>query len=172
MSNSVLWDDCKSTEEQRARVFRRWLSDPDGIYNERWNNLRLVQLAIMFWVGPLLRKSSNTLFDGYWCDGVGYLECSNRLITDLQFSGVLVICERQARRGLEPFELDIQYESDSANIPANLALRLGERAGDKPFALATPEGPCNLQASTDIYSGRPNFDLGWAVSLSFEPYVA
>ena len=101
----------------------------------------------MFWVGPFLRKSSSTLFDGYWCDSVDYLECSNRLITDLQFSGVLVICERQARRGLEPFELDIRYESDSASIPANLALRLGEREDRKPFALATPEGPCNLQAS-------------------------
>ena len=117
-------------------------------------------------------ESSSTLFDGYWCDSVDYLECSNRLITDLQFSGVLVICERQARRGLEPFELDIQYESDSANIPTNLAFRLGGRGGRKPFALATPEGPCNLQASADIYSGRPNFDLGWAVSLSFEPYLA
>ena len=58
MNNSFLWDDCQSIEEQRARVFRRWLADPDGIYNERWNNLRLVQLAIMFWIGPLLRKSS------------------------------------------------------------------------------------------------------------------
>ena len=144
MNNSFLWDDCQSIEEQRARVFRRWLADPDGICNKRWNNLRLVQLAIMFWVGPLLRKSSSTLFDGYWCDSVDYLECSNRLITDLQFSGVLVICERQARRGLEPFELDIRYESDSASIPANLALRLGEREDRKPFALATPEGPCNL----------------------------
>ena len=172
MSNKFLWDDCKSIEQQRARVFRRWLADPEGTYNDRWDNLRLVKLAIEYWVEPLLRQSGNTSLDGYWSDGVVYLECANLVITDLQFSGVLVISERQIKRGLAPFELGIQYESERDDAPTAVRLRLGERDADSPLSLATHEGPNRSLTAIDVYSRRPTADVEWAINLAFAPYIA
>ena len=84
---TFLWDDCTSIEEQRARVFRRWLADPDGRYDERWDNDRLLKISIMFLIHPLLRRSTDQRVHEYWSDGIHHLECQNKQMTDLRFSG-------------------------------------------------------------------------------------
>ena len=138
MSNTnrkFLWDDCHSIEEQRARVFRRWLADPKGTYDERWSNERLVRLAIEFWIQPLFMRSADKNLHEYWSDGIKYFECTSRDFTDLRFAGTSFFSDRHARHmWYAPFEFDVRYQSLAANIPGDVRLRFGEPDPTFPIA--------------------------------------
>ena len=167
-----LWDDCNSIEEQRARVFRRWLADPSGRYDERWDNEKLVKLAIEFWVQSLFRRSPDQRIHEYWSDGIYHLECWNRQITNLRFSGTSIFSDRFANREwFAPFELDVHYPSETANAPRALSLRFGER--DPVFPIAkVPLGDRleRKQTALSVHTRRPTEDCRWAISLTFDPY--
>lgn len=167
-----LWDDCHSIEEQRARVYRRWLADPVGRYNERWDNERLVRLAIEFMIQPLFKRTANKRLHEFWSDGIVHLECLNRDFTDLRFSGTSIFSDRHARHEwFAPFELDIRYQSGAANVPTSLHLRFGELDPTLPIArIALGPYSDRIQTAMNVHSQRPAGDKGWAVNLSFDPY--
>ncbi|MDB4759744.1 hypothetical protein OAG34_00875 [bacterium] len=171
--NRFLWDDCHTIEEQRARVFRRWIADPRGDYNNRWDNERLVALAIEFMVQPLFMRSEDERLHEYWSDGIVHFECLNREMADLKFSGTSIFSDRHANHEwFAPFELDIRYKFHSANMPASLNLRFGEPDSRFPIA-RIPLGTHSERRKTAmcVHSGRPASDDKWAVNLSFDPYT-
>jgi len=169
-----LWDDCRSIEEQRARVFRRWIADPRGVYDERWDNERLVKLTIEFFVQPLFRRSEDPTLHEYWSDGIRYLNCDNPDITDLRFSGTSVYSDRHAKHEwLAPFELEVRYASNQSNVPSSLNLRFGR--SDPVFRIARiplGENGKREQAALAVHSRRPRTYIDWAANLSFDPYNA
>ena len=176
MSNTnrkFLWDDCHSIEEQRARVFRRWLADPKGTYDERWSNEKLVRLAIEFWIQPLFMRSADKNLHEYWSDGIKYFECTSRDFTDLRFAGTSFFSDRHARHmWYAPFEFDVRYQSLAANIPSDVRLRFGEPDPTFPIArIPLGETDGRKQLAMDIHSRRPVNTAEWAVSLTFDPYV-
>ncbi len=170
--HKFLWDDCESIEEQRARVFRRWLADPNGTYDERWNNERLVRLAIEFWVQSLFRRSDDKTLHEYWSDGITHFNCDNADITELHFSGTSIFSDRHANHEwLAPFELEIRYACNQSNVPSSLNLRFGR--SDPVFRIARiPLGTVadRKKAALAVYSERPRVNQEWAVNLSLNPY--
>ena len=171
-AKTFLWDDCTSIEEQRSRVFRRWLADPTGRYDERWDNERLVRLAIEFWVQALFKRSADHRIHEFWSDGIQYLECPSRQITDLQFSGTSLFSDRFANQEwFAPFELDMRYSSEIANSPEALSIRFGLRDPALPIAKIPMGDRLNREKIvSDIHTNRPTEPCGWAVSLTFDPY--
>ena len=169
--NRFLWDDCKSIEEQRARVFRRWLADPDGRYDERWNNDRLLRLTIEFMIQPLLMRSSDKRLHKFWSDGITYYECLNREFTNLKFAGASMYFSNQKFGGYAPFELDLQYNLPESNIPEALSIRFGEPHPLHVIARTEyKHSPEQLRYAMAVHSRRPTHSEDWAVNLSFDPY--
>ena len=170
---NFLWSDCQSLEEQRVRVFRNWLLDPNGQCHEKWNNDRLVKYTIEFWIQPLLKLSGDESIPKLWSDGIIYFECQKREMANLHFSGTTVLSDQQARsQWLAPFELRCRYD-ESATPPQAVEIRLG-RPDAKSQILRTPLGSSQtrIQRAKFIHVSRPEKNNEWAIVVYLDPYIA
>ena len=166
-----LWEDCRSIEEQTARVFRRWLTDPDGHYDDKWSNDKLLRLSIEFMIQPLLMRATDHRLHKIWSDGITYYECLNREFMDLRFTGTSVYFDDQKYCGYAPFELDLQYSQPDSNIPSALSIRFGKP--DPLHMIARTETvqlTDQLPNAMAVHSDRPTRSEDWAVNLTFDPY--
>ena len=171
IANRFLWDDCNSIEEQRARVFRRWLANPHGRYDDKWDNDLLLRLAIEFMIQPLFMRSANERLHEYWCDGIVYFECSNPNFANLRFSGTSVYFCGQKYCGFAPFELDLRYGFADSDMPEAVSIRFGEL--DPSYLIARIPTGTRAEYKNNaikVHLRRPTCETEWAVNLNFDPY--
>ena len=166
-------DNCDSKDQQRARVIRRWASDPAGRTCDRLTNDQFLRLSLKFWIGPVLRRAGNPRFHEYWSDGVWRLASERIGSAAYRFTGATIWSDRQAtREWFAPFELHVDYGEPDADIPKRLQLKFGWRNGDGDVRRVSVGSIAERGGIADhVFAAQPMADTDWAVIVTLDPYT-
>ena len=166
-----LKEHCDSSEQQEARLLRRWASDPYGRFDDSGSNFQIVRVSLEFMICRLLNLSSDPRLFEYWCDGVEPV-VHNVLQGDYSFAGACILADTESTaQWLAPFELHIAYPHD-VEWPSEVSLRIGHRDVDRLFdrSLCCCRQHRMYALSHWIYGSRPSKLESWAINVNLTPY--